>query len=544
MRSLSTDETSRGAPPGPTGPFERLHTIAGVLCRSQLDLGRVVQRVLDETTELLGAQSGVFFDASNSMPPTWVSSGSEDLATLHVPLDAAALTAFARRGITRSSAPTSYLAAPLVTRSGRALGGYVLTHADASRFTVDHEAMLADIAALTAASVENALLYREAREAEAAQARRADEVAVAAEIGLRFTRGGALRDVLDDVCRAVVEHLDVSTAAIWTAGDTLELQASAGAPPPAAEEQLRRIAASRAPRIVEPRAGAPAFVGYPLLVEDRMLGVFGVWSPDVLARSTFDALSANAAMIAIGIERARSDLDREALVRELSETVRLTELFTGVLAHDLRNPLGAIVAGTQLLQLRVTDEQMRRPLERVQASAERISRLVDQLLDVAKLRVGGGFMVSPAAADLQEISRQVVDELLTANPGRRIDVVVHGDTRGTWDRDRLQQALSNLLGNALTHGIDGAPVSIRVDGRDARTVVIEVTNRGAVPEALRPHIFDPFHVGRLRERGRRDGLGLGLFITKQVVLAHGGTIELRASDGDTTSMVVQLPRAS
>jgi signal transduction histidine kinase len=536
MHDVLIDATALGADPGTAGPFERLHAISGLLCRSQLEIGRVAQRVLDQTTALLGAESGVFFDASSGTPPAWVSSGKDELASRHVPIDDAALTAFRRRGIVRTTAQTSYLAAPVLAPSGRVLGGFVFGHTEAARFTVQHEAMLADVAALTAASLENTLLYREAREAEAAQARRADEVAVAATIGLAFTRGGPLRDVLDAVCRAVVEHLGIATAAIWTLGERLELQASAGAACAHDDEQLRRIAATRSAVLVD------GFAGYPLLVEDRVLGVFAVQAPRPIPRSTFDTLSSNAATIAIAIERVRGELEREALVRELSETVRLTELFTGVLAHDLRNPLGAIVAGTQLLRLRARDEQLLNPLERIAGSADRISRLVDQLLDVAKLRVGGGFTVEPTRTDLYEVSRQVVDELLAANPDRRIDVVVDGDTRGFWDRDRLQQMLSNLLGNALTHGTRGARVSLGIDGRDARTCTIEVTNLGTVPEALRPHIFDPFHVTRLRERGRPHGLGLGLFITKQVVLAHRGTIELCSPAPGTTSFVVRLPR--
>jgi signal transduction histidine kinase len=537
MHRLTIDPTERSADAAPIGPFERLHAIAGLLCRSQLEVGRVAQQLLDETTALVTAESGVFFDASNGMPPIWVSSGRDELASRHVPVDDAALTAFHRRGLVRSGAPASCLAAPVIARSGRLLGGYVFRHTSAARFTVAHEAMLADVAALTAAAIENAMLYREARAAEAAQARRADEVAVAAAIGLAFTRGGALRDVLAAACRAVVDHLDLATAAIWTIGERLELQASAGAACNGDDDRLRTIAAARSAVEVD------GFAGYPLLVEDRLLGVFAVCSPRPLARSTLDTLSSNAAMIAIGIERARGELDREALVSELSETVRLTELFTGVLAHDLRNPLGAIVAGTQLLQMRATDEQMLKPLERVAASAGRITRLVDQLLDVAKLRVGGGFIVDAVAADLRDISRQVVDELLAASPDRRIEVLAEGDTRGRWDRDRLQQMLSNLLANALTHGTPGTGVRVRIDGREAPSVAIEVTNRGAVPEALRPHIFDPFHVVRLRERSRPHGLGLGLFITKQVVLAHRGTIELRCGDPDTTSFVIRLPRA-
>jgi signal transduction histidine kinase len=334
----------------------------------------------------------------------------------------------------------------------------------------------------------------------------------------------------------MVDHLAIATARIYTidhASHTLELQASAGA-------QLAVEPAIFAASVVSPGNGA--FTSHPLVIDDRLLGMLALWSTAPLTAATLAIVQANATALALAIERTQRELEQQAELANLSEALRRNELVIGVLAHDLRNPLAAIVSATQLLRLGATDQDMLRPLERIASSASRIERMVGQLLDTARLRVDGGFGVAPVRVDLRDLTRRVVDELLVAHSGRRIEIEALGDTHGAWDRDRLEQALSNLVSNALVHGEQACSVRVRVDGSTRSFVTIEVTNRGSIPEHVRARVFDPFCGAELRAGRRSRGLGLGLFITRQIVAAHHGTIELRSAASDTTTFVIRLPR--
>jgi signal transduction histidine kinase len=370
-------------------------------------------------------------------------------------------------------------------------------------------------------------------------AHHATELAITARIAIAFNRRGPLGEVLDAVCRAIVDHLGVATARLWTVDRTsnaLELQASAGAPP--GSDAVPDAAATRS---VVTHADGIAMTD-PLILEDRLLGVLEVWSAEPLPPATLAALRTAAVAITVGLERAYGDHERDARLVELTEALRRADLVIGVLAHDLRNPLAAIAAANEVLRANARDEHLARPIERITSSTRRIARMIEQLLDTAKLRLGGGFAIALTRVDLRELIRQVVDELLVAHDGWRIEIEALGDPSGTWDRDRLEQALSNLVGNALVHGDRDGDVRLRIDARDRDTVTIEVTNRGHVPEPLRTRVFEPFCGTRYRDAGESRGLGLGLFITRQIVLAHGGAIELRCGDTDTT-FVIRLPRA-
>jgi signal transduction histidine kinase len=221
------------------------------------------------------------------------------------------------------------------------------------------------------------------------------------------------------------------------------------------------------------------------------------------------------------------------------EDARLRECWSGVLGHDLRNPLSAIRMGAAALQRRGAGEVDTRLLSRIESSAERMGRMIDQLLDFTRLRAAGGLTLERRALDLAELSRRVVDELELAHPERRLRVEAQGDTCGEWDADRLAQVLSNLVGNAIAHGGVEQPVEVHLRGGEA-AVTLAVHNGGEpIPEGFRPLLFDPF---RRPRGGNRSGLGLGLFITSQIVAAHGGDIAVASTDGSGTTFTVTLPR--
>jgi two-component system, sensor histidine kinase and response regulator len=220
--------------------------------------------------------------------------------------------------------------------------------------------------------------------------------------------------------------------------------------------------------------------------------------------------------------------------------LQLNEMFVGILGHDLRNPLGAILMHAHLLQRQSGEESTRETAGQILASGKRMRRLITDLLDLARSRFGGGIPIQPEELDLGDIARRVVRECRASFGGRDVEVTSRGDLRGEWDAERVSQVLSNLLSNALRHGRQDAPVVVDLDGGDAAQVVIEVRNGGRLPPELIPSLFDPFH-GASRATDASPGLGLGLFIVREILRAHGGSVDAASSD-DTTRFTVVLPR--
>jgi two-component system sensor histidine kinase/response regulator len=219
----------------------------------------------------------------------------------------------------------------------------------------------------------------------------------------------------------------------------------------------------------------------------------------------------------------------------------MNELFIGILGHDLRNPLGAILMSATVLSRKVPDDSVGRTVARIISAGERMNRMISQLLDFTRVRASGVLAIEPTRGDAVVVFRQAVDELSLIASGRELRVEQRGDTCGWWDIDRLVQVASNLVGNAVHHGTPDKGVDVRVDGTDAEQVTIAVRNGGMIPRNLLAHVFEPFQSGEVRDR--RSGLGLGLFISKEIVAAHRGTLSV-ACDDDLTTFTVTLPRGA
>lgn len=255
----------------------------------------------------------------------------------------------------------------------------------------------------------------------------------------------------------------------------------------------------------------------------------------------------------IGLFRLMSDLvafhldahtriaEADDRLREEQMTAILREEFVAVLSHDLRNPLASIAAGVRMLRRYGIDPKAAEVLELMEASVARMSRLIADTTDFARVRLGGGFEMRTGAP--QPIGPAIAaraEELRLAHPGRRIDLTLE-EAVVVFDPARLGQMVSNLIGNALTHGAPGCAVTV-TGGAEGGDYVIRVANPGEpIPADLMPHLFKPFvHAGR----GRRDGgLGLGLFIADQIARAHGGALSA-ASDAQGTVMTLRLPLAA
>jgi phosphoserine phosphatase RsbU/P len=276
------------------------------------------------------------------------------------------------------------------------------------------------------------------------------------------------------------------------------------------------------------------FLGVPLVVAGAIKGILVVIRPPTLARADLDEwlLSALADQAAAALEKTRLD--------EIGE---FREQLIGIISHDLRTPLNTILMGTQLLIHREgLGERDTEVARRIARSATLAARLIDQLLDLTRSRLGGGIPVDPRRFDFNEVCQQVVGETEIAHPDRPLRVDLKGDLIGEWDRERMYQVLANLVGNAVQHGEPRSTIELRIDGGESE-MLIEVTSRGEpISPAVKPFIFDAFRKGRATGPSRSQGLGLGLYIAQQIVRSHGGKITATSSESEGTVFRVRLPR--
>ena len=233
-----------------------------------------------------------------------------------------------------------------------------------------------------------------------------------------------------------------------------------------------------------------------------------------------------------------------AIARELRSGAEFQERFMGIVGHDLRSPLAAISLGaTFLLKVSETPDAVRKVVRRIAVSADRMMVMINDLLDVTRIQANGGIPITPRPTDLDLICRQVIEELQTVHPERTIELASDSDGAGRWDPDRLAQVVSNLVGNAITHSPPDTRVRVTMRG-DAATVTLEVSNEGApIPPEVMTSIFDPFRRGRDKATGGRSaGLGLGLFISKNIVDGHHGSLTVGSAAERGTTVTVRLPR--
>ena len=240
-------------------------------------------------------------------------------------------------------------------------------------------------------------------------------------------------------------------------------------------------------------------------------------------------------------ERRRSEGELAAEARrrlEAENQTRFAEMFIGILGHDLRNPLNAISIGAALIKRKgIADARV---LERILHSSERMSNMVGQLLDLTRTRLAGGIPIERRSASLRTVVAGAVEELQLVHRDREIRLEPGEKIDGQWDTDRLAQVVSNLVGNALEHGAPDRPVTVRLSAVDD-IVRLSVHSFGPpIPPEILSMIFDPYRRTTARS-GRSKGLGLGLFITQQIVLAHGGRLDCRSTDEDGTTLTVLLP---
>lgn len=238
----------------------------------------------------------------------------------------------------------------------------------------------------------------------------------------------------------------------------------------------------------------------------------------------------------------RREAQQNARDAQQDERDRLQDMLLGVLGHDLRNPLQTITAGAALLVTRgQLDEADERVAKRIVSGANRMERMIDQLLDFTRARVGETFPIEREAMDLGAIVARVISDYETAHPERPFHVIGGRDARGSWDPDRIAQVVGNLIGNANTYAPPGTPITVTTVGEPGdREVSFVVRNEGPAiaPEVL-DTMFEPFRRGAT---AKSNGLGLGLYICKAIVDAHGGRIGVASREGEGTTFEILLTR--
>ena len=226
---------------------------------------------------------------------------------------------------------------------------------------------------------------------------------------------------------------------------------------------------------------------------------------------------------------------------ETQQRAALAEQLIGIVSHDLRTPLNAVLLGTSLLSASGVTPSQTRTLSRITSATGRANRLIEDLLDFTQARLGGGLRVQIRELDLHALVSDCVEELRLAWPGRVLEHRRIGSGPSLADGDRLAQVVTNLVSNAMTYGVADRPITITSTvGSDE--LEVEVHNHGLpIPPALLPHLFEPLRRGEQQVKRGSRSVGLGLYIVQQVAAAHGGTVQVRSTPDSGTSFVVRAP---
>jgi signal transduction histidine kinase len=288
--------------------------------------------------------------------------------------------------------------------------------------------------------------------------------------------------------------------------------------------------------------GFQSYISMPIVLRDgRFFGTLCAIDPrpaQLTKPEVIGMFRLFADLIAFHLDAHDKVASSEASLSGEREVGELREQFIAVLGHDLRNPLAAIDSGTKLLLRETQSQKAQTILTLMQGSVQRMSRLIENVLDFARGRLGGGFELRREDVTLGPVLAQVVAELQAAIPGREIVTRFDLPAAINCDRMRVAQLFSNLLGNALTHGSSATPVIAEATIADG-TFVLSVANTGAeIPADALPRLFQPFARGAHSDR--QQGLGLGLYIASEIARAHGGSLDAASSPRETR-FTFQMP---
>jgi signal transduction histidine kinase/CheY-like chemotaxis protein len=483
------------------------------------------------------------------------------------------------------SAPSSSRAAaalPLLVK-GRVLGAIGLSFLKERSFSEDDRAFFTAVGHACAQAIDRALLYEEERLASERVKAAAARLQVLTEATDAF--GAANRDLpalFEAISTQVVRHLGDSCLLSLLSADGRQLEfASLRHVDPAIQERLRLRASAPMP-LGEGLTGKVAQTGQsvflpvisheelaaevrpehravldehplhscicvPLRAQGRVIGTLmtGRYTPNrPFTREDHRLMEELANKAALSIENARFFQQQQRDQEELRRRTEFEQQLIGIVAHDLRNPLGAITMAAGLLQAGpgLTERQLK-AASRIASSCERATRLIRDFLDFTQARLGTGIPLKRRPMDLHEVTRHVVDEVLQAHPERQVLLETSGEGQGEWDPDRIAQVLTNLVGNALAYSPPGTPVSVRTHSEPGSTL-LSVHNQGTpISPELLPRLFEPLTRGAPTQGQQSRSIGLGLYIVREIVRGHGGSVDVASSQETGTTFIVRLPRA-
>lgn len=287
--------------------------------------------------------------------------------------------------------------------------------------------------------------------------------------------------------------------------------------------------------------GLESYIAVPIVLADgEFFGTLCAIDPRPAPASkpaTVKMFELFAQLISAQLSNQRALVASQTALMDAQATAELRDQFIAVLGHDLRNPLASLEAGATLLERRATGPGVPRILADMKRSTGRMGRLINDVLDFARGRLGGGLVAVRRPSDLSSVLPLVIGELQMAHPGRVIDTEIAIDRPIECDQDRIGQLASNLLANALAHGEATTPVRLTAKIVGDR-FVLSVRNGGALSPEVRARLFQPF--SRRHDGEIRDGLGLGLYISQAISAAHDGVLTAK-SGSDYVEFELRMP---
>ena len=398
------------------------------------------------------------------------------------------------------------------------------------------------------------------------------------DVSFALIQNKSLQDILGACTEAVVKHLDAAFARIWTLdkeNNILELQTSSGmythldgqhSRIPIGKYKIGFIAAERKPHLTNSvigdariseqewakREGMVAFAGYPLVVENRLVGVIAMFARRALTSQTIEALASISNTIALGIERKQAEAERERLLENEKElrleaevASRAKDEFIAVVSHELRSPLNAMLGWTRILQNTSPDPQTtEHALNVIVRNARSQSKLIEDLLDSSRIS-RGELRLEMQPLELIPIIKSAIELTVPDAEAKQILITERLDTTAnfiTGDADRINQILDNLLSNAIKFTPPSGSVEVRLE-RDGYEAKIIITDSGqGIREDFLSQIFRRFKQADPSDTRRHGGLGIGLSLARHLVELHGGRISAySAGEGKGAAFTVYLP---
>ena len=461
----------------------------------------------------------------------------------------------------------AYLGVPLRTADGHTIGSFCAIDVQPRKWSQQDVEILTEFARSTMREIDLRAVVRDAqRRAVDAVLRHGEErqrgrlTAFAADIGIHLIQPDSLQTLLGHCVSSMVQYLDAALARIWTVSDTsrmLELQASAGlythlngrhSRVSIGHLKIGRIAEERQPHLTNDilndsslddrawavREGLVAFAGYPLIVDDRAIGVMAMFARQPVTQDALHAMGTVANAISIGIQRKRTE-------EALKAADRRKDVFVATMAHELRQPLAAMLPALELMRARVSEQAGHRARDVIGRQVKQLQRLVDELMNAAAI-AEGKIVLRRERVDVRQIVEDAVTAARNTTDEQRQSMVLSVPSAPLWivaDAGRLQQVFSNLLTNAAKYTQTGGQIWVELETLEASIRIrVRDNGKGIAPDAL-PYIFDLF-MQEGTDQGA--GLGIGLKVVRGLVELHRGTVEARSGGpGQGSEFIVTLP---